>query len=65
MKKSGLICGVTYFLLLVGGLNLGFMGIFDFNILNGIFGDLPTLLRTIYVLIGVSALWCIFGHYKK
>lgn len=60
MRNVGLLGTVAIILLIIGGLNMGFMGVFDFNVLAGIFGKVHALLRTIYVLIGISALWAIF-----
>jgi uncharacterized membrane protein YuzA (DUF378 family) len=44
-------------LLIVGGLNWGLVGLFDFNLVSAIFGDMTLLSRIIYVLVGISALW--------
>lgn len=65
MKNLGVIGWVALILLIIGGLNIGFAGIFDFNVLDGIFGNVHALLRTIYVLIGLSALWTIYLLAKK
>ncbi len=68
MKSLGVLGWIAVILLIVGGLNIGFAGVFGFNILGSIFGSVPALLRTIYVLIGLSALWGIYllaKHDKK
>ena len=44
-------------LVVVGGLNWGLVGAFDFNLVNAIFGGLPALERLIYILVGLSALY--------
>ena len=48
---------LTLVLLIVGGLNWGLVGLFDFNLVSAIFGDMTLLSRIIYVLVGLSALW--------
>jgi len=48
---------ITLVLLIVGGLNWGLVGLFDFNLVSAIFGDMTLLSRIIYVLVGISALW--------
>jgi uncharacterized membrane protein YuzA (DUF378 family) len=48
---------ITLVLLIVGGLNWGLVGLFDFNLVSAIFGDMTPLSRIIYVLVGLSALW--------
>ncbi len=64
MKSFGVFGWIALILLVIGGLNLGFMGIFDYNVLAGIFGKVYALLRTIYVFIGLSALWLIYHATK-
>jgi uncharacterized membrane protein YuzA (DUF378 family) len=48
---------LTLVLLIVGGLNWGLVGLFDFNLVSAIFGDMTLVSRIVYVLVGVSALW--------
>lgn len=44
-------------LLIVGGLNWGLVGLFDFNLVAELFGEASGLSRTIYTLVGLSGLW--------
>lgn len=48
---------VTLLLLMVGGLNWGLVGLFDFNLVAALFGDQTILSRIVYALVGASALW--------
>ena len=48
---------VSLVLLIVGGLNWGLVGLFDFDLVAAIFGDMSMLSRLIYSLVGLSALW--------
>jgi len=48
---------VALVLVIVGGLNWGLVGLFDFNLVDAIFGEMAFLSRLIYVLVGVSALY--------
>jgi uncharacterized protein len=54
MKAAHLI---TLVLIIVGGLNWGLVGAFDWNLVAAIFGDGSLLSRTVYVLVGLSAIW--------
>ena len=68
MKGSnmGILGWIAMFLLVIGGLNIGFMGVFDYNVLAGIFGNVHVLLlRAIYVFIGLAAVLAIFGCFFK
>lgn len=47
-------------LLVIGGLNWGSVGIFQFDLVAWIFGGQTGIVsRIIYVLVGLSAIWCI------
>jgi uncharacterized membrane protein YuzA (DUF378 family) len=43
-------------LLVVGGLNWLLVGLFDFNLVTAIFGDMSALSRLVYVVVGLSAI---------
>lgn len=47
-------------LLIIGGVNWGSVGIFQFDLVAFAFGGAGSLVsRVIYTLVGLSALWCI------
>jgi uncharacterized protein len=48
---------VTLVLVIVGGLNWGLVGLFDFDLVAALFGEMSPLSRIVYVLVGASALW--------
>lgn len=48
---------ITLILVIVGGLNWGLVGLFDFNLVAALFGEMSTLSRIVYALVGASALW--------
>jgi uncharacterized protein len=54
MKLANLI---TLILVIVGGLNWGLVGLLDWNLVTAIFGSGSVLSRTVFVLVGVSAIW--------
>jgi len=54
--KCSLHC-VGFWLLWVGGLNWGLVGLFDWNLVEAIFGGWPWLVKLVYVLVGLSALF--------
>ena len=51
---------VTLVLLIVGGLNWGLVGLFGFDLVAALFGQMSALSRIVYALVGLSALWQIF-----
>lgn len=56
---------IALILVIVGGLNWGLVGFFDFDLLATIFGAMSTVARIVYVVIGVAALWTIYYVFKK
>ncbi|MFU0504138.1 DUF378 domain-containing protein [Pseudaminobacter sp. NGMCC 1.201702] len=48
---------VSLILLIVGGLNWGLVGLFDFDLVAAIFGRMTLLSRIVYILVGASAVW--------
>ena len=61
MKMIGIIAMV---LVIVGGLNWGLVGLFDYDLVAAIFGDMSTVSKIIYDLVGISALYLIFAFPK-
>ncbi|MGB9941173.1 DUF378 domain-containing protein [Methanosarcina sp.] len=47
-------------LVIVGGLNWGLIGLFDFNLVAALFGEGSTLSRIVYILVGLAALYTIY-----
>ncbi|MBE5805871.1 MAG: DUF378 domain-containing protein [Clostridiales bacterium] len=48
---------ITLLLLIIGGINWGLIGLFEFNLVDFLFGAGTILSRIIYILVGISALW--------
>jgi uncharacterized membrane protein YuzA (DUF378 family) len=48
---------ITLILLIVGGLNWGLVGLFDFDLVAALFGAMSPLSRIVYVLVGVAAVY--------
>jgi uncharacterized protein len=48
---------VAFGLLVVGGLNWGLIGLLDFNLVNMLFGSMPTVEKVVYILVGLSAVY--------
>lgn len=51
------ICAVMTVLLIVGGLNWGLVGLFDFNLVDAILGlvSMQEYAYLVYILVGISA----------
>jgi len=44
-------------LVVVGGLNWGLVGLFDFDLVAFLFGDMTAISRVVYALVGISAVY--------
>lgn len=53
---------VAYILLWAGGLNWGLIGLFNFNLVQALFGGWPMLATLVYILVGLSAVYTIAMH---
>lgn len=53
---------VAFILMVVGALNWGLIGLFNFNLVTALFGGSPSLVMLLYVLIGLSAVWIGVTH---
>ena len=57
---------ICLWLVIIGALNWGLVGIFNFNLVSFLFGDMTTLSRIVYILVGISALcvlWDVIQQY--
>lgn len=51
---------VAVILLIIGGINLGLIGFFGFDLIGMIFGRIEFATRIIYAIIGIAAVFFIF-----
>ncbi|OGN20339.1 MAG: DUF378 domain-containing protein [Candidatus Yanofskybacteria bacterium RIFCSPLOWO2_02_FULL_45_10] len=56
MNKLTAIDWIAWLLVVIGGLNWGLVGAFDFNLVEKIFG-VGTITMIVYILVGLSAIW--------
>lgn len=52
-------------LLIVGGLNWGLVGFFNYNLVDGLFGSGSFLARLVYAIVGLAAVWGLFALFMK
>ena len=46
---------VSYLLIIIGALNWGLIGAFNFDLVARLFGDMTIWTRAVYLLVGISA----------
>ena len=59
MKIMKVIDTIALVLIIIGAINWGLVGIFNFNLVDAIFGAMSVISRIIYILVGISGLWAI------
>ena len=56
---------IALVLVIVGGLNWGLVGLFNFDLVAAVLGGIPILQKIVYILVGLSALYAIYYVGKK
>ena len=57
---------IALILSIIGSLNWGLVGLFQFDLVAWIFGGQDALLsRVIYTLVGIAGLWCITMLFRR
>lgn len=57
---------IALILLIIGGVNWGLVGIFQFDIVAWLFGGAAaSISRIIYILVALSAIWCISLLFRR
>lgn len=52
--------------LLIGGLNWGLMGFFQFDLIAWAFGGSDNIIsRVLYIVVALAAIWCISLYFRK
>ena len=67
MNKLNALDLVAFVLVIVGGLNWALVGVLNFDLVATIFGDMSTLSRIVYTIVGVSAIYLLtqIGNFTK
>ena len=48
---------IALVLIIIGAINWGLIGFFEFDLVATIFGEMSVVSRIVYALVGVSGLW--------
>lgn len=64
MNRTNAFDWIAFVLIIIGGLNWGLIGALNFNLVAFLFGAMSTISRIIYVLVGLAALYSLYGLSK-
>ena len=56
---------IAFILVLIGAINWGLIGFFEFNLVAALFGNMTMLSRLVYGLVGLSGLYCLSFFGKR
>jgi len=56
---------VSKWLVVLGALEVGLMGAMGFDLVGSVLGSWPMVVKVVYVLVGVAALWGIYAMLTK
>ena len=48
---------IALVLIIIGAINWGLVGLFNFNLVYTIYGTMSVISRIVYILVGISGLW--------
>ncbi len=66
MKKNAHVLAIiAVIVLIIGGINWGLIGLFEWNFIGNVFGYDSVLTRTIYTIVGIAAVYTILTWSKK
>lgn len=63
-KRMGAVDWLAMTLLIVGGINWGLVGLFNFDLVATLFGEMSAVSRIVYVVVSLSALYSIYTSSK-
>ncbi|MBI2593326.1 DUF378 domain-containing protein [Candidatus Daviesbacteria bacterium] len=53
---------LAFSLVVIGALNWGLVGLFDFNLVNMLFGSMGGIENIVYILVGAAGIYSIYDH---
>ncbi|MBQ8459329.1 DUF378 domain-containing protein [bacterium] len=53
---------IAYILVIIGAINWGLVGLFNFDLVATLLGDMTILSRIVYGLVGLSGIFLLFAH---
>lgn len=64
-KTKCFICKIVGLFVVVGALNWGLVGFFNFNLVETIFGSMTTFTKVIYAVVGIAGLMTFITWFKN
>ena len=55
---------ISFLMVIIGGLNWGLIGLFNFDLVNAVFGFSSLLVKLVLILVGLAAVYLLATHKK-
>jgi len=65
VRKVDSLRTVSKWLVLVGALNWGLVGLVSYNLVDGLLGFSPMLVKLVYLLVGAAGVWGTYAKFSK
>jgi uncharacterized membrane protein YuzA (DUF378 family) len=59
MDRMNTLDWIAWILVIIGGLNWGLVGLFNYNLIDAVFGVGSAIARIIYILVGLAAVYLV------
>ncbi len=56
---------IAWVLVIIGAVNWGLVGILNLDIVASLLGDMSTISRVVYSVVGVAGLWIILSKFRR
>ena len=56
---------IVTIIVIIGAINWGLVGLFNYNIVTALFGSMDWLVKTVYVVVGVCGILLLFTSFMK
>ena len=64
-EQKNILDTVSLWLVIIGGINWGLVGVLKLDLVETIFGSIAILQQIIYIVIGLAALYMVYGTLMK
>lgn len=65
MAKKSTLDLIAVILVIIGGINWGLVGLFNLDVVAAVLGSIPIVLKIVYILVGIAAIYMIYLETKK
>ena len=63
LMRMNPLTSIAFILVIIGALNWGLVGLFEFDLVAAILGEMSIASRVVYTLVGLSAVWVLIWRF--